>query len=536
MSDVAARLPEQWTLSTIAEVVGFEGVFCDGDWVESEDQDPSGDVRLIQLADIGDGSYRDRSHRFLTSNKAAELRCTYLKPGDLLIARMPDPLGRTCVFPGDAKASVTVVDVCIVRPQSPVCTRWLMHQLNTPQVRRAIAKLQSGTTRKRISRANLATVKFPIPPLQEQIRIAARLDELLSELDAGVKAMEGVRAKLRQYRAAILKAAMEGALTAEWRKAHPDVEPASELLKRILAERRRRWEEAQLKKYKDVGKEPPKNWKARYVEPVAPVTSKLPSLPSGWLWASLDQFVWTLRSGSAQTSQRNVSAHPVLKSSAVRHGRIDFTDLNYYRESTELRQDNYLVSDDLLITRLSGSVDYVGCCAVVGEPSYEGVQYPDRIFCAKLGIPDTAPWVMYCFQTSLVRKVLEAAAKSTAGHQRISISDLVYLALPTPPLAEQEAITEAVEDQLCVIDQLDSDIDAKLKSAQALRQSILKAAFEGKLVPQDPNDEPASELLKRIATERAARERLARDAKKGAKPTKLRRPKRGQNMGAVSAG
>lgn len=511
-------LPIGWTLATIADLVGFDGVFCDGDWVETEDQDPQGDVRLIQLADVGDGNYRDRSNRFLTLRKARELRCTLLAPGDLLIARMPDPLGRACSFPGDTKQSVTVVDICIVRFESPVCSRWVMHQINTPQIRRAIAAHQSGTTRKRISRANLAIVTIPIPPLAEQERITAQLDELLSDLDAGVKALESVRAKLKQYRAAVLKAAVEGTLTAEWRKAHPDVEPASELLERILTERRRRWEEAQLKKYEDAGKEPPENWKARYVEPVAPLSGKPPPLPTNWLWASFDQVAWSLRSGSAQTSQRNVSAYPVLKSSAVRHGRIDFTDLNYYSESTEVRQNNYLASDDLLITRLSGSVDYVGCCAVVGGTGHEDVQYPDRIFCARLGVPAIAPWVMSCFQTSMVRKVLEAAAKSTAGHQRISISDLVHLALPIPPLSEQEAITEAVEAQLSVIDHLESDLEAKLESAQALRQSILKAAFEGKLIPQDPNDEPASELLMRIAAERAERERLAKQAKKPSRP------------------
>src|SRR5688500_3212237 len=122
-------LPLGWAEATLSDLIGYEGLFCDGDWVESKDQDPSGDVRLIQLADIGDGRYRDKSNRFLTSVKAAELHCTYIQPGDLLIARMPDPLGRACIFPGDSKASVTVVDVCIVRLSSPVHPRWLMHQL-----------------------------------------------------------------------------------------------------------------------------------------------------------------------------------------------------------------------------------------------------------------------------------------------------------------------------------------------------------------------------------------------------------------------
>ena len=95
------NLPSGWTLATIGEVVDIDGEFIDGDWIESKDQDPNGGVRLIQLADIGEGFFRDRSSRFLTHQKAVELRCTFLKPNDLLIARMPDPLGRSCIFPGD---------------------------------------------------------------------------------------------------------------------------------------------------------------------------------------------------------------------------------------------------------------------------------------------------------------------------------------------------------------------------------------------------------------------------------------------------
>src|SRR2546421_9201051 len=100
---------------TLAELLS-DGLFIDGDWVESKDQDPDGEVRLIQLADIGDGVFRDRSSRFLTRDKAKELGCTFLKPGDILVARMPDPLGRACIFPGVAQPAVTAVDICILRP------------------------------------------------------------------------------------------------------------------------------------------------------------------------------------------------------------------------------------------------------------------------------------------------------------------------------------------------------------------------------------------------------------------------------------
>ena len=100
MSDV---LPTGWAFAQIPDLIANDGIFIDGDWVESKDQDPDGDVRLIQLADVGDGFYINKSNRFLTREKAVELGCTFLRKGDVLIARMPDPLGRACIFPGDKK-------------------------------------------------------------------------------------------------------------------------------------------------------------------------------------------------------------------------------------------------------------------------------------------------------------------------------------------------------------------------------------------------------------------------------------------------
>jgi type I restriction enzyme S subunit len=163
---------------SLREALRSARVFTDGDWVESKDQDVDGDVRLVQLADVGDGVFIDKSSRHLTSARATELRCTFLDEGDILIARMPDPLGRACIFPGSAGPSVTVVDVCIVRPHlDEHDPRWLMHCLNSPVMRRQVANYATGSTRSRISRGNLAKVRITVPPLGEQRRIAAILDQ-----------------------------------------------------------------------------------------------------------------------------------------------------------------------------------------------------------------------------------------------------------------------------------------------------------------------------------------------------------------------
>jgi type I restriction enzyme, S subunit len=209
------ELPEGWGLATIPEMTPCEGVFVDGDWIESKDQDPNGEVRLIQLADIGDGEFRDRSSRFLRIDRANILNCTFLKQNDILVARMPDPIGRACLFPLSKENSfVTAVDVAIIRlGKGDVAPKYLMHCINSPRARQEIEDLQSGTTRRRISRTNLAAVDFPVPPTAEQDRIVAKIEELFSSLEKGIEDLKTAQQQLKVYRQAVLKWAFEGKLT-----------------------------------------------------------------------------------------------------------------------------------------------------------------------------------------------------------------------------------------------------------------------------------------------------------------------------------
>ncbi len=162
----------------LGEVIGKTGLFIDGDWVESKDQDPDGEVRLTQLADVGIGTFLDKSARFLNKETAKRLRCTFLQENDILVARMPDPIGRACIFPGSDQPCVTVVDVCIVRPDLNIADpAYLSWMINSTDFRRGIDQFIKGTTRQRISRKNLELLPIPLPPLEEQKRIAAILDQ-----------------------------------------------------------------------------------------------------------------------------------------------------------------------------------------------------------------------------------------------------------------------------------------------------------------------------------------------------------------------
>jgi restriction endonuclease S subunit len=186
------------------------GLFCDGDWVESKDQDPNGTIRLLQLADIGDGEFRDKSSRWLRPDQAERIGVTYVEEGDLLIARMPDPLGRACMAPKLSTPSITAVDVAILRvKREDVDSRWLMWWLNSPQTRATIAALASGTTRQRITRKNLEALELFLPPMEEQRRIVEILEENLSRIDKALAEVDQGRKREKSFKQSLLHSLFE---------------------------------------------------------------------------------------------------------------------------------------------------------------------------------------------------------------------------------------------------------------------------------------------------------------------------------------
>ena len=179
-------MSDEWVETTLAELCAG-GSFGDGDWVESKDQDPSGDFRLLQLADIGDGLFLNKSDRWMNEEQFKRLSCTELQTNDLLIARMPDPIARACLVPEGLPRSATVVDVAIVRTGDDLLQRFLCLLINGASFRQSAQSLLTGTTRQRISRGNLAKIVIRLPPLAVQRRIVdlmAHLDNHLANLRA----------------------------------------------------------------------------------------------------------------------------------------------------------------------------------------------------------------------------------------------------------------------------------------------------------------------------------------------------------------
>jgi type I restriction enzyme S subunit len=246
-------------------------------------------IPIVRLQNIDRNRFVAKNIQFVTNEKAEELARHTFVPGDILITKLGDPLGKACLAPPNIEKGVLVADVVRARiTHQWVDRRFLCYQVNSDNIAEQFKDQTKGTTRPRVNLTKIRALKARLCPLPEQTRIVAKLEELLSDLDVGTAELKAAQKKLQQYRQSLLKAAVEGALTASWREAqragNTPLETGAELLERILSERRARWEEKQLAKFKEQDKTPPKDWQQKYPEPVAPDTTGLPTLPEGWVW------------------------------------------------------------------------------------------------------------------------------------------------------------------------------------------------------------------------------------------------------------
>ena len=419
----------------------------------------------------------------------------------------------------------------VLKATQALLPTWLAHFLSQPEFRKIARQNMTGTAgQMRVPSGWLSEFEIPVPPRAEQTRIVEKLEELLSDLDAGVAELRAAQKKLTQYRQSLLKAAVEGALTSEWREHNTPTETGAQLLERILSERRARWEAQQLAKFKAQGKAPPKDWQAKYPEPVQPDANDLPVLPQGWVWASIEQIAsdepYSLSIGPFGSNLKVVDYRetgvPLVFVRNIRSGKYGETHTKYVTiaKAKELNAHSVL-GGDVLITKM-------------GEPPGDADVYPyDQppaiitADCIKVRCSTElmrAEFLKAVINSSIGRRQIEPITQGVA-QKKVSLGRFICLAVPVPSIQEQDRLLSYVANAKSDASAQAAATELALKQAAAQRQNILRAAFAGELVPQDPNDEPASVLLERIRAERAAR---------AAQGTGTRQNRRTQAAGAAA--
>jgi len=470
---------------------------------------------VLKTTAIQDGDFQPEHNKQLPAGLDPDPSIE-VQPGDLLL---------TCAGP-----RVRCGVICLVRKtRSRLMISGKMYRFR-PDPRLALgtyleAFLRAHDTKKRIDElktgisdsglnltlARFKTLQVPIPPLGEQRRIVAKIEELFSELDAGIENLKQARAKLTIYRQALLKHAFEGKATVAWRKANAQkLEPAEQLLARTRSEREARYnkkvadfERSRTQGADNRGKSPKSSKPTKPAEPppISPlVRQKLATLPNGWAWCPLGEaFEIDPQNGIYRPSSDYGSGIDIVRIDDFYDGEMLTGKPQKKLQLIPDDTDKYALQvGDILINRVN-SMEHLAKCGLVRRLSSPTV-FESNIMRLRLSPGFEPAFVSLFLSSSAGRAFLRVNAKNAVNQASVNQTDVSSAPIPICSPLEQRQLVNTVQAALSAIWALASDIDTNLQKAEALRQAILKKAFAGELVPQDPADEPASALLSRIRT------------------------------------
>jgi type I restriction enzyme S subunit len=452
---------------------------------------------------------------------------TPFREGDVLFAKITPCMenGKMAVVPGVINGlGFGSTEFHVLRALSGINAKFIYYYVSSQAFRREAEHNMSGAVgQRRVTTPYLSACEVPLPPTNEQHRIVAKIEELFSELDKGIENLKTARAQLKVYRQALLKHAFEGKLTAQWRAENQGkLETAEALLKRIQQERAERyqqqladWEKSPsiplLQRGKTTGAAniPPfvKGGLGGISKPKAPKSlspltaeelAELPELPEGWLGARLGWLTCSVEYGTSAKSAES-GACPVLRMGNIQNGKFDWTDLVYTDDETEIAK--YLLREGDVLFNRTNSPELVGKSAIFKsrQPAiFAG--YIIRV--NQIATIVESQYLNYFLNSHIAKQHGNTVKTDGVNQSNINGEKLVNYPFPFCPVEEQKVIVELLDARLSEVDQLDQTLTTSLQQAEALRQSILKRAFSGQLVPQDPNDEPASVLLERIQAEK----------------------------------
>ncbi|MBB4567821.1 restriction endonuclease subunit S [Rhizobium leucaenae] len=482
LDDEPWELPAGWCWTPLRAVTSFIGRGRGPKYVED------GGVPVVNQKCIRWHSLETR-HLRLTARDAFD-RLTpelQLQPGDLLWnSTGTGTIGRAVVYDGSIGELTVDSHVTIVRPVA-IEPRYLGYFVETGRVQHLVDAGHVGSTNQReLPRAFVEELRIPLAPLPEQRRIVERIDALFAEIAEGKAALEEARKGLETFRRSLLKAAVTGELTRDWRETNKPTETGHDLIARIRAERAVNTPDRRDKRA----------WAGESID-----TSELSHLPKGWAWARLDEIVVSgPTNGYSPKTSSDGSGTLSLKLTATTRGEIDLSDraTKTLSETIEQGSDLYLVPGDLLFQR-GNTIEYVGIAAIYDGPESTYV-YPDLMIRVRTSHRWLAEWIWRVANSPMGRKFMMDSATGTAGTMpKISGAILRRLPIPIPPASEIGEILRRVSEGLAACSDGVTLFEVQTTDAVRLRQAILKSAFEGTLVPQDSHDEPASALLTNIS-------------------------------------
>jgi len=384
-----------------------------------------------------------------------------------------------------------------------------------------LADLNRATALPGLNRNDAYQLTLLLPPLKEQYRIVEKTEALQARSSKARKTLDAIPPLLEKFRQSVLSSAFRGDLTAVWRAQNPDIEPAEKLLERIRKKRRKRWEESELAKMKTKGKIPKDDkWKKKYKEPEPVDPTGLPKLPVGWCWVALEELSEKVTDGTHQPPPFTSSGIPFLVIRNIIKGMVDWEGV--FKWVTESTYDKFTSN----CKPEKGDVLY----SAVGSYGVAVEVLTDRAFMFQRHIAHIKP-VRNVVSPRYITLSLNSPSSLDQAHKvargvaqkTVTLTYLRRFNLALPPEKEQHEIIKRVNKALHLSENIKTSVEESLSQAELLDQSILAKAFRGELVPQDPNDEPASQLMKRIKQEKASLEALRKQRGKSGRKKVIRK-------------
>jgi type I restriction enzyme S subunit len=484
------QVPSTWEVVTLADACAVNPS-TDFSCLKDEDLLTFVPMQLVE----------ERTGKLDASNlaKVAKVRKGYTRfeEGDVLFAKITP-----CMENGKVALATNLhnglgagsTEFHVLRPYQRVERKYILFYLLQVAFRHDAQHRMTGTAgQKRVPAKYIEGSEIPLPPLNEQRRIVSKIEELFSDLDAGEASLRKVQQLLATYRKSVLKAAVTGELTREWRAANAQrLESGEALLQRILQARRAQWQ-----------------GRGKYVEPQLPDTRGLPELPEGWTYATPAQLASSdphaLSIGpfgsNLKVEDYRESGVPLVFVRHIRARRFDGLKPQYVsQEKARELAAHKVVGGDLLITKMG---EPPGDVAVYPLGSGDAIITADCIRFSPAHDFISSRFLECGIRSHIVQRQIQDITKGVA-QQKVTLVNFKRIAIPLVSQEEQAEIVSLVDDIFSRINALETWCATELARSGALRQSTLKAAFAGQLVPQDPDDEPASVLLERIHAERAA--------------------------------
>lgn len=494
MRDCIEGEPQGWIRTKLGEILPY------GKCEKADPNDMPESSWLLELEDIE----RDTSkviQRFKVGDRKPKSTKNRFEAGDVLYGKLRPYLNKIIVAD---KPGFCTTEIIPITPPKTVEGSFLYFWMRGEEFRTHVDRACYGVNMPRLGTKDGLAAPFLLPPLNEQRRIVAKVEELTARSRAAKEALDAIPPLLERFRQSVLAAAFRGDLTKRWREQNPDVEPASVLLERIRQERRQRWEEDYLAQQKAKGKTPKDDkWKAKYQEPEPVDTTDLPELPEGWCWASTSE-LGQVQLGRQRSPKNHTGSNmvPYLRAANVTWGGLSFEDVKTMHFEPDEVERFKLRAGDILLGEASGSQFEVGKSGVWREELYNCC-FQNTLIRVRPIFPEMADYLQRHYFRNANNGDFGRASKGTGIHH-IGAQKLETWPVALPPLSEQSELVNSLDRMLSNMTNLASLLERTKDRRASLEQSILAKAFRGELVPQDPNDEPASVLLERIRAEREA--------------------------------